>query len=196
MEVQEYSEKSLVVYGDTQPWKENLKEIGARFNPRLKDGPGWIIAKSREETLNDFIKQANEKLIEPLEEYVKKVVSKDFKKSMSPEEALEKIKKSKQFGKTRTVLPKTKTTLDFPNRFLGGDGLNYQVLIYTVILPNLGQKVSYNTDNYIVTNVKSNHTIYITKESQENSSLPEKVVLINGKWKLKNYNEKHVLIFH
>ena len=57
-----YSEKSFVVYGSkTRDYKENLKELGGRFNSRLKQqseypgGPGWIFAESKREEVETFI---------------------------------------------------------------------------------------------------------------------------------------------
>ena len=46
MNIQDYSEKSFVVYGnDTKKYKEDIKKLGGRFNSNLKDlGPGWIFS--------------------------------------------------------------------------------------------------------------------------------------------------------
>ena len=38
-------EKSLVLMGDTKPFKETIKEMGGKWNANLKCGPGWIFAK-------------------------------------------------------------------------------------------------------------------------------------------------------
>ena len=43
----EYSEKAIVVIGDTRDIKEKLKELGGRFNPRLSCGPGWVFSKKQ-----------------------------------------------------------------------------------------------------------------------------------------------------
>jgi hypothetical protein len=53
----EYSEKSVAVYGNTKEIKEQLKERGGRFNPRLKEGPGWIFSKKQEGALRDLIEK-------------------------------------------------------------------------------------------------------------------------------------------
>jgi hypothetical protein len=54
-----YSEKALAVFGDTKPIKNQLKELGARFNPYLtKDGvktPGWICSKKKEADLRKVL---------------------------------------------------------------------------------------------------------------------------------------------
>ena len=42
------SEKAVAVVGDTKPHAEKLKELGGRFNARLKCGAGWIFSKKKE----------------------------------------------------------------------------------------------------------------------------------------------------
>jgi len=45
----DYSEKSIVLTGNTKPYKEEIKSLGGRWNSRLKDGDetmmGWIFPK-------------------------------------------------------------------------------------------------------------------------------------------------------
>ena len=45
LQVVDYSEKAVAVIGDTKPHAEKLKELGGRFNARLKCGAGWIFSK-------------------------------------------------------------------------------------------------------------------------------------------------------
>lgn len=45
----EYSDRALVIRGNTRDIKEKLKEFGATFNGGLNGGPGWIISKKHEE---------------------------------------------------------------------------------------------------------------------------------------------------
>lgn len=52
--VAEYSEKAIVVRGDTRPLAGMLKELGGRFNARLQGGAGWIFSKRME----DKVRQA------------------------------------------------------------------------------------------------------------------------------------------
>lgn len=48
LQVVDYSEKAVAVVGDTKPHAEKLKELGGRFNARLKCGAGWIFSKKKE----------------------------------------------------------------------------------------------------------------------------------------------------
>ena len=51
LEIVDYSEKAVVVFGDTKAIKDQLKELGGRFNPALKHNgekrAGWIFGKKQ-----------------------------------------------------------------------------------------------------------------------------------------------------
>ncbi len=57
--VQKYSDKSLIVYGDTKQIKDQLMQLHARFNPYLKlndvKTPGWIVSVKQEEALIQIV---------------------------------------------------------------------------------------------------------------------------------------------
>jgi hypothetical protein len=59
IKVQKYSEKSLIVYGDTKLIKAELMELHARFNPFLKldevKTPGWIVSVKHEGKINQIV---------------------------------------------------------------------------------------------------------------------------------------------
>lgn len=54
--IEQYSERSIVVRGDTRKYKEDLKKLGGKYNSRLRGEPGWIFPKTKEEDINSFIK--------------------------------------------------------------------------------------------------------------------------------------------
>lgn len=47
IQIVDYSAKAIAVIGDTKPIKDQLKEIGGKFNFRLSCGPGWIFSKKQ-----------------------------------------------------------------------------------------------------------------------------------------------------
>lgn len=47
----DYSEKAIAVIGNTRDYVDKLKELGGRFNAKLKCGAGWIFSKKRETEL-------------------------------------------------------------------------------------------------------------------------------------------------
>lgn len=55
--VEEYTDRSVVVRGDTRPLKEDLKKLGGKYNSRLKGEPGWIFPKSKQNDIVKFIKE-------------------------------------------------------------------------------------------------------------------------------------------
>lgn len=56
VEIIDYSEKAIAVIGDTKPIKDQLKELGGRFNSRLTCGAGWIFPKTKREEVELLIK--------------------------------------------------------------------------------------------------------------------------------------------
>lgn len=57
--IEQYSEKSYIIYGETKAFKDELIKIGARFNPFLKlndvKTPGWIVSNAKIETVKTLI---------------------------------------------------------------------------------------------------------------------------------------------
>jgi hypothetical protein len=53
--VSNYTEKSVVVTGDTISHSNELKKLGGKYNPKLKTGPGWIFSKTREPAIQKYI---------------------------------------------------------------------------------------------------------------------------------------------
>ena len=56
--IENYSEKAIKIYGDTKPIKDALRDAGAKFNPYLKGGPGWIASAKKRETFEAIIYSA------------------------------------------------------------------------------------------------------------------------------------------
>lgn len=55
VELIDYSEKAIALIGDTKAIKDKLKELGGRFNYRLKCGPGWVFSKKKTEDLKKLL---------------------------------------------------------------------------------------------------------------------------------------------
>lgn len=51
----DYSDKSIVVSGNTRDVKEDLKRLGGKYNAKLRDGPGWIFPKTLEGAVRKYI---------------------------------------------------------------------------------------------------------------------------------------------
>lgn len=57
LKIEEYTDRSIVVNGETRKYKEDLKKLGGKYNGNLKNGPGWIFPKSAENSVKTFIKE-------------------------------------------------------------------------------------------------------------------------------------------
>jgi hypothetical protein len=53
--VSEYSDKSFVVNGSTIEFKNKLKELGGKWNPYLKTGPGWIFSNKGKSSVQEWM---------------------------------------------------------------------------------------------------------------------------------------------
>lgn len=51
LQLVDYSEKAVAIIGNTRKYVEKLKELGGRFNGKLKCGAGWVFSKKREPEL-------------------------------------------------------------------------------------------------------------------------------------------------
>jgi hypothetical protein len=52
--ISEYSDKAIVLRGNTKPIKDQLKQLGGSFNFKLKGGAGWIFSKKREAEIRKY----------------------------------------------------------------------------------------------------------------------------------------------
>jgi len=59
LQLVDYSDKALALFGNTKPIKDSLKEMGGRFNPALtlngERVPGWIFPKSKRAMLESIV---------------------------------------------------------------------------------------------------------------------------------------------
>jgi hypothetical protein len=56
LEIEKYSEKSIAVFGDTKYYKEELKELGGKYNPNLNGKAGWIFSNKNRDKLEEWVK--------------------------------------------------------------------------------------------------------------------------------------------
>ena len=53
--IEDYSEKSFVVRGETRKIANQLKELSGLYNSKLRCGPGWIFSKNKREEVEKKI---------------------------------------------------------------------------------------------------------------------------------------------
>ena len=60
--LEQYTEKSIAVFGNTQPIKDKLKELGGKFNSNLRGQPGWIFVVSARPRIEQYISSLPDEL--------------------------------------------------------------------------------------------------------------------------------------
>ena len=103
--IEQYSDKAIVVRGDTQPYKEDLKNIGGKWNSALKGGGGWIfpnIKRSNVEELNSLITSGSVKGVK-VEIKEKNITHQEYLALVTRLEKLEQIVSQVDFIKNSTI---------------------------------------------------------------------------------------------
>ena len=59
LKVVDYSEKAIVVTGNTKLFKSEIKKLGGRYNPRLKCDQGWVFSVKKRQEVEDLVKWIN-----------------------------------------------------------------------------------------------------------------------------------------
>ena len=55
MKIEDYSLKSFVLRGDTKQYKDEIKSLKGKWNPKLKGGAGWIFSYKQLDTVKSWI---------------------------------------------------------------------------------------------------------------------------------------------
>ena len=59
LQYEDYNKRSFAVRGDRKKYTKLLKDVNARWNPRIKDGEGWLVPKENLENLKKIINSVN-----------------------------------------------------------------------------------------------------------------------------------------
>jgi len=219
--VENYSANAIAVFGDTKTWKNELKNLGGKYNPNLKGQAGWIFNKNQEAVVNNLVSQIVNGQIQPTYQPTYQTtqlpVPLNFtQNTMDGNDAFNRLKISKNsIEDNKTNLPNfvykqpikpysniqtIQNNLSFPNFFTAADGLNYQIIMTTTIVPTLNQKVSIvigeTSTDYKISHVKSNYPFDISNIKNENDETELILNIINGVWKVVSLNENHNVVFH
>lgn len=57
MNIVNYSDKSFVITGNTKDFKDELKELGGRWNSKLTCGSGWVFSLTRKKELESWLEK-------------------------------------------------------------------------------------------------------------------------------------------
>lgn len=54
--IEDYTDKSFILFGNTKEYKDKIKELGGKWNSRLKDGKkGWIFSSSKKKEIEEWL---------------------------------------------------------------------------------------------------------------------------------------------
>ena len=54
--IEDYTDKSFVLLGNTRQYKEDIKKMGGKFNQNLRDNKiGWIFPMGKKSEVEDYI---------------------------------------------------------------------------------------------------------------------------------------------
>ena len=271
MQAVQYTDKSIAVFGDTKPWAGNLRELGGKFNGKLRNGtgsaPGWIFPMKLQGEVMQFIAQANSGMIQPTapnygqNQFQAQLPTQmapfgQTQPAMTPQTAMAQLATAQVAYPRVTIpfpqvaIPQTQTApgaipfpqvniqqpqtthialpqahkpllpapvnvfpappikVNFPHMFTAADGLLYQIIIYAVIVPVVGQRVTLvignNNLDYTVSALQTNSPsddILIRQVIPENADPAiepaiSRAVVMCGKWQIPALQEEHSLTFH
>jgi hypothetical protein len=212
--VENYSANAIAVFGDTKTWKNELKNLGGKYNPNLKGQPGWIFNKNQEEIVNSLVSQISNGQIQPSFQQTYQprqptqipVPLNYTQNTMDGNDAFNRLKISKSSTEEKAPIKPysniqtIQSNVSFPNVFTAADGLTYQIIMTTTIVPSLNQKVSIvvgeSSTDYKVSYVKSTYPIDIFNIKSEADDKELILNIINGVWKVASFNEAHSVVFN
>jgi hypothetical protein len=64
--LEQYSEKAIVLFGETEKEKNNIKALGGKYNSNLKGRPGWVFTNSSRPKLEAFLNSLEDGTTEPV----------------------------------------------------------------------------------------------------------------------------------
>jgi hypothetical protein len=206
----------VIYTGKNNEYDEKLKEMGGKKGTNFAKYDndhfdiGFVFSKKmyekNQEEFDDFIDAVNngtysEKTVKkaPIKIDKEKLLS-ATKPAMSADDIAKKLaankipklssistkKEAEAEVTVRDKLESTDVVLNFPNKFVGSDNNEYQIIVHTVMIPKVGQKCKIDKDDCIVKNVDLGNGIL--KLESEDGEFSQKAFLINGKWV--HYNEK------
>lgn len=170
LSVVDYTEKSFVVCGElTRTYKDDLKNLGGRFNKNLKyeGNPlvGWVFPMKNKEKVMEFVLSVNS--------------------GEAPAKSTE-IPSMNDMGIPRVPVPSVNTS-------------RYQFVKFKVFRPSVGMKVRLvgggkTVHGQVVQTESSNQdildTVYIDFDGQTSMG-----AICRGKWQIFGYFEDHTLYF-
>lgn len=195
MEISAYG-KGYAVFGNTQPFKEDLKALGGRYNRNLGGKPGWVFGTNKLQELTEFVTAANsgESITESITTLSPSIPRPSTTSATTVTSGNQSVPRTVHQIRTKPVtIP---TTVNYPNIFMGADNKQYQILMYTVNYPVVGDNIVVNFEQGAmpcsVETVLANDHI-VLRNIRDDDTFEAKIVC--GKWQLVGITEVHSMTF-
>lgn len=217
----DYSPLSVVIYtGKNKEYDEKLKEMGGKKGTNFAKYEndhfdiGFVFSKKtyekNQEDFDEFIDAVNNGIYQqktkspkkPLMKIDKEKLLSATKPAMTADDITKKLAANKiptlsNLKGVKEKLESTDTLLNFPNKFVGSDNNEYQIVVYTIMIPRVGQKCKIikddENDNLMVKNVDLENGIL--KLESEDGEFSRKAFLINGKWRNVGTDDNETVTF-
>lgn len=196
--VEDYSKSSVIVKGDaTRDHSQRLREMGGSWNRTLR---GWMFSNTRSHDVRDFVARINAGEVPPQPAISPTRIPPVQGRHMPV--PYQRPQPTTPVYRTRQPTPEgTSINLNYPATFVGADNIPYQILIYTVPMPKVGQKVNIiyddKNDSYVISEVEKKSlpydSILIHPVNDPNSISRAKI--INGEFQIPGFATKHTLAF-
>lgn len=220
MEVEQYSEKSIAVFGNYSPWANDLLRLGGRPNANLRGRPGYIFGLKSAQAVVDFVNQANAGqvmptvgavvarpvMLGPVATPAPMVARTAVAPALSPRTAVLQATQAapayvaaplRPAVQPVAQLPGTATTVNYPNLFTAADGLTYQIMVITVPLPEAGQRVHLAVGDvqipYHISEVEKAYSALMLKDGTDTEL--SRIVIIGDKWQICGFDDAHEILF-
>jgi hypothetical protein len=226
----EYYKEGIAVFGNTKPWKENLKAIGGSFNGNLEGRAGWIFRKSDEPTVMQLIANANAGAIQPMTAAPPRVGAVPVAQPQMVPMGLAQPALTPAAAMTRLTIAQPQAarvpvpapapvvqasllTLGFPTAAKTRDGLVYQIVMYTVPMPTVGQRITLRVGEaelpYAVSDIVAAAPPAPITEALIRQVLPpqrgleevipepqtSRIVIAEGVWQVQGLHDAHTVTF-
>lgn len=173
LSIEQYSDKSFVVRGDSRAYKDILMNNYGKFNPNLGGSPGYIFSLKHLEGITDIVNDINSGKINPSNQV--KVYA----------------KKNETVAMISTV-PTVPTASTAPSK--------NQTLIYNVHKPTAGETVivDYGNEKVGMTVEYVNNTsdiVHLRSNSNLIASNSLEAGVYSGKWQIKSEIRQHTIFF-
>ena len=92
MEIQDYTDKSFVLFGDeTKKYKDYIKEMGGKWNANLKIGPGWVFSNKQKDSVREWLKSTTNESTPNKKDWMRNNIIEQNKRSTIADDLIEEL---------------------------------------------------------------------------------------------------------